>query len=154
MIHFVAQKTGCEGVDFSTATLIDKTNPNVIASQIAYGDISKSERARADRRDWNIYINLYKGVNLARPLVTSYFESEEGLSFLDSQITALQGEETADVTIETNLEQTAENVEAEGLSSDAIRDLEVFKKYEEYKTPESHEQDDAPVLTISTTDVE
>ena len=154
MIHFVAQKTGCEGVDFSTATLIDKTNPNVIASQIAYGDISKSERARADRGDWNKYINLYKGVNLGRPLITSYFESEEGLSFLDSQITALQGEETADVTIETNPEQTAENVEVEGLSSDATRDLEVFKKYEEYKTPESHEQDDAPVLTISTTDVE
>lgn len=153
MIHFVAQKTGFEGVDFSTATLIDKTNPNVIASQIVCGDISKSERARADRGDWNIYINLYKGVNLARPLVTSYFESEEGLSFLDSQITALQGE-TAYVTIETNLEQTAENVEAEGLSSDATRDLEVFKKYEEYKTPESHEQDEAPVLTISTTDVE
>ena len=154
MIHFVAQKTGCEGVDFSTATLIDKTNPNVIASQIAYGDISKSERARADRGDWNKYINLYKGVNLGRPLITSYFESEEGLSFLDSQITALQGEETADVTIETNPEQTAENVEAEGLSTDATRDLEVFKKYEDYKSSESPEQDAAPVLTINNTTIE
>ncbi|MBQ3213603.1 MAG: hypothetical protein IJB10_01130 [Clostridia bacterium] len=154
MIHFVAQKTGCEGVDFSTATLIDKSNPNVIASQIAYGDISKSERARADRGDWNKYIDLYKGVNLGRPLITSYFESEEGLSFLDNQIKAIQGEETADFITEVKTEQTAETGETEGLSPEAMRDLEVFKKCEEYKTPEAHEQDNAPVLTITNTDIE
>ncbi len=154
MIHFVAQKTGCEGVDFSTATLIDKTNPNVIASQIAYGDISKSERARSERGDWNKYIETYRGVGLGRPLITSYFESDEGLSFLDTQIKSIQSEESVVLEDDKTSDQTGEAINSNGLSTEAMRDLAFFKKCEEYKSSESPEQDAAPVLTMNNTTIE
>lgn len=160
VMHFVAQKTNCKGVEFTqSTTLIDSSNQEVSQSQAQYSSIAKSDKAKSERGDWNKYIESYKDVCLARPLVTSYFASEEGQTFLDVQLASLEESTNLNITptedtlnlSETN---TEEGASTEGLSENALRDLELFKKCEEYKTPDALEQDVAPVLTITDTTIE
>jgi len=168
MIHFIAEKSNEQGTTFSEETLLDKSNPKVEASNLLYATINKSAEARENRGDWVNYVDIYSqfpteipqdkltpeienaivsfnGVMPPRPLVESFFDSENGQKWLSDRIqrqdTDSNGEQT-NLTVSSNVQeilngimQTNTSSQAQSSEDEVNPDLELFKKLEEGGDP-------------------
>lgn len=129
LVHFVATKTNCEGTVFTTNNnLVDFSNPKVTESAKRYNDVQKSVEAKENRGNWVNYASIYSSVEMPRPLVQSYFDSEQGTQFLNTQV-------------KTNNINEQQNEDAHSLQQQNINESEqaqnLGEKTEKYENPEA-----------------
>lgn len=143
LVHFVATKTNCQGTILSVRdNLIDYSNPKVLESVQKYERVMSLTEVLQNRGDIVNYTGLYSGVNMPSPLVQSYFDSEQGIEFLNNQIKennmGAQKIEQKEI-FQSSQEQQYQEEQAEkdiNLKSSLVKQ-QTEQAQEEYENPEA-----------------